>query len=601
MQGKTINGFTLQRLLGVGGMAEVWYAENEIGKSAAVKILNEDLSHNAQIVERFRNEAVVMVKLDHPNIRQVYGYGIIGQRPAIIMEYLEGNDLRSLLKQGRRFPEADLRRWWNQVADALNYTHAEGIIHRDIKPSNLFLDRKGNIKLLDFGIAKVRESISMTQTGAAMGTLMYMSPEQVDDAKHLGAESDIYSLAVTFVHLMTGKAPYDSTNLSDFKIRESIVYKPLDLSGVPTDWQGFLAPYLAKDPSERPALRPFEAGGIKTTVTTKTNGTIETTETTGGIKTTGTTKTTETTDDEGTLMDVPSVMTEPIMPETKKPKTKKPKKAEPKPSLKTEPKQDNNKKNDNKLDTDKFKNRKWLWIGLGIAAVVALALLLLPKPKDTSVKQPTKSDEEGQVEFLFGIADGHQFVDLDLPSGTMWATCNVGADNPEDYGDYYAWGETTTKKTYSLDTYKYGNGDYYKLTKYCNKSDHGNNGFTDNLTTLQSGDDPTAANWGGGWYTPTKEQWEELLNNTTNKWTTQNSVEGRLFTSKTNGQSLFLPATGGRWYDELNSTGSGVYWSRSLDTDDPSQAWGLDFNSNGFYIDSYYRDLGFSVRPVREK
>ena len=96
MQGKTINGFELKRPLGVGGMAEVWYAENEIGKPAAVKLLNEDLSHNAQIVERFRNEAVVMVKLDHPYIRQVYGYGTIDERPCIIMEYLDGDDLKAL-------------------------------------------------------------------------------------------------------------------------------------------------------------------------------------------------------------------------------------------------------------------------------------------------------------------------------------------------------------------------------------------------------------------------------------------------------------------------------------------------------------------------
>ena len=235
MQGKTINGFELKRLLGVGGMAEVWYAENEIGKPAAVKILNEALSHNTQIVDRFRNEAVVMVKLDHNNIRQVYGYGTIDGRPTIVMEYLEGDDLKAMMKQGRRFNNDELVKWWNQLVDALNYTHAQGIVHRDIKPSNIFLDKKGNIKLLDFGIAKIRESISITHTGAMLGTLMYMSPEQVDDAKHLGPQSDIYSLAVTFVHLLTGKAPYDSTTMSDFKIRESIVYKPLDLSGVPAE------------------------------------------------------------------------------------------------------------------------------------------------------------------------------------------------------------------------------------------------------------------------------------------------------------------------------------------------------------------------------
>ena len=258
MQGKTINGYTLKHRLGEGGMAEVWYAENEIGKPAAVKILNENLSRNTQIVERFHNEALVMVKLDHPNIRQVYGYGYLGDRHCIIMEYLDGDDLDALLKSGRHFTDEELRRWWNQTVDALNYTHAMGIVHRDIKPSNIFLDKKGNIKLLDFGIAKVKESMSMTRTGMTMGTLMYMSPEQVKDPKRVDSKSDIYSLAVSFVHLLTGKPIYDSDTSSEFDIQLSIVSKPIDMSAVPQAWQGFLTPYLEKDPEKRPALRHFD-------------------------------------------------------------------------------------------------------------------------------------------------------------------------------------------------------------------------------------------------------------------------------------------------------------------------------------------------------
>ena len=258
MQGQIINGFELKRLLGKGGMAEVWYAENEIGKPAAVKVLNENLASYQQIVERFHNEALVMVKLDHPNIRQVYGYGYIGNRHCIVMEYLEGEDLEALMKKGRHFTDDELRRWWNQTVDALDYTHAMGIVHRDIKPSNLFLDKRGNIKLLDFGIAKVKESISLTSTGAMMGTLMYMSPEQVKDTKNIDYRTDIYSLAVTFAQLVSGTCPYDSSTSGDFEIRERIVYKPLDLSGLPTSWKGFLAPYLEKEPDNRPALRHFE-------------------------------------------------------------------------------------------------------------------------------------------------------------------------------------------------------------------------------------------------------------------------------------------------------------------------------------------------------
>lgn len=257
MQGKIISGYTLQKLLGKGGMAEVWYAENNIGKTAAVKMLLPKLCEDQNVMSRFRTEAMVMVNLSHPNIRQVYDYGEIDGRPAIVMEYLEGDDLKERMKRGQRFSEADLERWWNQLTDALNYTHQKGIVHRDIKPGNIFVDNNGNIKLLDFGIAKVRESIASTQTGQKLGTLMYMSPEQVRDSKHIDYHTDVYSLAVTFVNLITGKKPYDTETSSDFDISEQIVYKPLDLSGVPEKWAAFLAPYLEKDPLKRPELQYF--------------------------------------------------------------------------------------------------------------------------------------------------------------------------------------------------------------------------------------------------------------------------------------------------------------------------------------------------------
>ena len=257
MQGKTINGFVLQRLLGVGGMAEVWYAENEIGMKVAVKILSEALSLMPQMKERFLNEAKVMVQLDHPNIRKVHGFGSIDDRPTIIMEYLEGTDLKARMKRGQRFSDHELRMWWNQLVDALAYTHRQNIVHRDIKPSNIFIDQNGNAKLLDFGIAKVVDTTSGTQTGSTLGTRIYMSPEQVKDPKRVSASSDAYSLAVSFVHLLSGKAPYDATTSSDYDIQVSIVTKPIDLSGIPVEWQEMLSPYLEKEPDKRPPLRPF--------------------------------------------------------------------------------------------------------------------------------------------------------------------------------------------------------------------------------------------------------------------------------------------------------------------------------------------------------
>ena len=193
----------------------------------------------------------------------------------------------------------------------------------------------------------------------------------------------------------------------------------------------------------------------------------------------------------------------------------------------------------------------------------------------------------------------HEYVDLGLPSGLLWATCNVGADNPEDYGDYFAWGETTTKSTYNWSTYQYCNGSYNTLTKYCQNSSYGYNGFTDDLTTLEPGDDAATANWGNGWRMPTEEEWQELYNNTTKTWTTQNGVNGRLFTA-TNGNSLFLPAAGYRYESSHYNAGSrGYYWSSSLRTYYPDGACYCYFYSGNYGMSNDYRSIGFTVRPVR--
>ena len=193
----------------------------------------------------------------------------------------------------------------------------------------------------------------------------------------------------------------------------------------------------------------------------------------------------------------------------------------------------------------------------------------------------------------------HEYVDLGLPSGLLWATCNVGADTPEAYGDYFAWGETEPKDTYNWSTYQYCMGSYKTMTKYCQNPSYGYNGFTDILTTLLPEDDAATANWGNGWRMPTKAEFEELYNNTTMTWTTQNGVNGRLFTAA-NGNSLFLPAAGCRWGSELYYAGSyGYYWSRSLYTGSPNSAWDLYFYWGGCGMDDYSRGSGQSVRPVR--
>lgn len=205
------------------------------------------------------------------------------------------------------------------------------------------------------------------------------------------------------------------------------------------------------------------------------------------------------------------------------------------------------------------------------------------------------------------IINGHEFVDLGLPSGTLWATCNVGAVKPEDYGDYFAWGEIQPKTEYHDDTYKYGKRrkrlfkDDFFYTKYCNNPEFGYDGYVDKLTVLQGSDDAATANWGTGWRMPTKEQWEELLQHTKNVWTGMGGVTGRLFTAN-NGNSLFLPAVGSRWGGEFRLVGSdGYYQSSSIYTNLPNSTWYLHFDSDHCFMLSYgWRYYGFSVRAVRQ-
>ena len=199
-----------------------------------------------------------------------------------------------------------------------------------------------------------------------------------------------------------------------------------------------------------------------------------------------------------------------------------------------------------------------------------------------------------------GGGTNYEYVDLGLPSGTLWATCNVGATTPEGYGDYFAWGETQPKSYYDWSTYRYCNGSYDQLTKYCTNSYYGHNGFTDYLTVLQPTDDAATANWGSSWRMPTKEQWEELRYKTTSIWTSSNGVNGWLFTAS-NGRNLFLPAAGYRWEGEFRSVGSyGHYWSSSLYTDHlPGYARDFYFDSYGCIMYYDIRSYGQSVRPVR--
>ena len=198
----------------------------------------------------------------------------------------------------------------------------------------------------------------------------------------------------------------------------------------------------------------------------------------------------------------------------------------------------------------------------------------------------------------------YEFVDLGLPSGTKWASCNVGAEKPEDFGLYFAWGETegytaedvnNDVKQFNWTDYKLCGGSNSTLTKYNNNSSYGT---VDNLTTLEQVDDAAYVS-DNTCRMPTKEELEELTANTTSTWETLNGVNGRRFTSKTNGNSIFVPAAGRCYSGSVFNVGSnGFLWSSSLYESNSRYAWLLYFNSVNVVVNYNYRYNGFTVRAV---
>ena len=215
-----------------------------------------------------------------------------------------------------------------------------------------------------------------------------------------------------------------------------------------------------------------------------------------------------------------------------------------------------------------------------------------PKPAQQTPAKPTKpATKPKQSSKPAGASlcpDGNHphMIDLGLPSGTKWACCNVGANKPEGYGGYYAWGETETKSTYDWSTYKHCDG----TRESCHDLGKDISGTKYDVAHLK---------WGGSWVMPTEEQQDELRNNCTYKWTTVNGVKGGKFTSKKNGKSIFLPAADGRYDSGLRNAGSyGHYWSSTQYPSYALHAYNLYFNWDVAFTYNYYRDYGYCVRPV---
>ena len=246
--------YRAQRKLGSGGMAEVWCAEDEVlGRRVALKLMGGRFAEEPEFRERFRREAQAAAGLTHPNIVAIFDRSEWDGTPYIAMELVDGRTLKELVTERGPLPPEIAISLTEQILRALGYAHRRGIVHRDIKPQNVIIDGEGQAKVADFGIARAGETSEMTQTGAIVGTVQYLSPEQAE-GHPVDRRADLYSAGIVLYELLTGQVPFDGEapiSIAIKQINEPPV-PPRQLEPrIPPALEAVVLRALEKDPARR--------------------------------------------------------------------------------------------------------------------------------------------------------------------------------------------------------------------------------------------------------------------------------------------------------------------------------------------------------------
>jgi WD40 repeat protein/S1-C subfamily serine protease len=284
--------YKLKTLLGHGGMGLIYLADDrQQNRAVALKFLREDLLDRPRLVERFRREAAAATLLKHRNIVEAYGIEPFGRWPALVMEYVQGTDLARLVEKAGPLPVRVGCELIRQAAIGLQHSFEQGMVHRDIKPSNLMVSNAGTMKILDFGLAKMQSELSvdagLTSTGAILGSVDYMAPEQLDDPRLADIRADIYALGCTLYHLLSGAPPFQGTTFEVLEAHRSEIATPLDKRRpeVPRELSAVVARMMAKEPGRRfqspvavaRALTPFQGNSaLERTAAWKGDAAVET-------------------------------------------------------------------------------------------------------------------------------------------------------------------------------------------------------------------------------------------------------------------------------------------------------------------------------------
>ena len=251
---QTVGEYRVVDFLGAGGMGEVYRAmHSKIGRLAAVKVLTQ-ATQSSGFVERFFNEARIQASLQHPNVATLYDFCEVGGQPCIIMEYVDGQTISERISAYQAaLPLSETVYVFEKVCEAIDYIHRHGVIHRDIKANNIKISSKGQVKLLDFGIAKGQDSRQLTQAGSVIGTLQYLAPELIRGGT-ADASGDVWALGVLLYEMVTGRMPFDAATVGDLcdRIGRVEYAPPAQVNpSVPREVAAVIARCLRKNPLER--------------------------------------------------------------------------------------------------------------------------------------------------------------------------------------------------------------------------------------------------------------------------------------------------------------------------------------------------------------
>ncbi len=255
MIGRVLGGrYEILGPLSEGGMALVYRGRRvDDGRPVAIKVLRDQYAHNAEFVARFEREAEAVARLSHPRMVQVFDHGRDGDVHFIVMEFVDGEDLKTFLRRAGAVDEAEARRIGAQVCEVLEYAHGMGIVHRDIKPQNILMTPDGEVKVTDFGIARALAATSITETGTVLGSVQYLSPEQARGLG-VGRSADLYSLGVVLYEAVTGCLPFDGDAPITIALKHMHEPPPVPRRNgarLSRAMEGVILKALAKDPDER--------------------------------------------------------------------------------------------------------------------------------------------------------------------------------------------------------------------------------------------------------------------------------------------------------------------------------------------------------------